>query len=88
MYYRTILSSSFKSRTVLFLLQPPFLKHELGIEKNSIFVTILLMGWNYSTHLNRAYSKYQWTKQAVITSKDSQYGTYQLKYAKFKENRV
>ena len=27
--------------------------------KNSIFVSILLIGWNYPTHLNRAYSKNQ-----------------------------
>lgn len=34
--------------------------------KNSIFVSILLMGWNYPTHLNRAYSENQWTKQSGI----------------------
>ena len=27
--------------------------------KNSFFVTILLIGWNYPTHLNRAYCKNQ-----------------------------
>ena len=31
------------------------------------------MGWNYPTHLNRAYSENQWTKQAGIASLDSQY---------------
>ena len=36
--------------------------------KNSIVVSILLMGWIYPTRLNRAYSKKQWTKQPGIAS--------------------
>ena len=34
--------------------------------KISFFVSILLIGWNYPTHLNRAYSKTQIAKQSGI----------------------